>query len=110
MKIEKMIFESIEIIHIPHKDAPQIPIQSVFATRAPHRPNKIGLSLVRLLNIQDYVFHFEDIDILDQTFLLDIKPYIQRYDSRDHTRSGWHDLISDEIAFTLGSREGHPNQ
>ena len=80
-------------------------VRGIFATRAPHRPNKIGMSLVRLLKIQDHVLHVEDIDILDKTPLLDIKPYIKRYDSREYVRSGWQDNVPDDIAFSLGRRD-----
>ena len=82
-----------------------VDVRGVFATRAPHRPNKIGMSLVRLLEIRDNVLEVEDIDILDGTPLLDIKPYIKRYDSRKHVRSGWQDNVPDDIAFSLGRRD-----
>ena len=76
----------------------------IFATRSPHRPNKLGMSLVRLTKIDGHVLHVEDIDILDGTPLLDIKPYIQRFDSRGNVRSGWQDGVSDEKASVLGLR------
>ena len=79
--------------------------QGIFATRAPHRPNKLGMSLVRLVNIQENVLHVKDIDILDGTPLFDIKPYIQRFDSRENTRSGWQDTIPDDVATSRGVRE-----
>jgi len=77
----------------------------VFATRAPHRPNKLGMSLVRLLRIEGNVLYVSDLDIVDGTPLLDIKPYIQRFDSRENSRSGWQDDISDENASALGLRD-----
>ena len=80
-------------------------VRGIFATRAPHRINKIGMSLVRLLEIRGNVLEIEDIDILDGTPLLDIKPYIKRYDSREHVRSGWQDNVPDDIAFSLGRRD-----
>ena len=76
----------------------------IFATRAPHRPNKLGMSLVRLMRIKDNILHVKDIDILDGTPLLDIKPYIQRFDSKKNTRSGWQDTISDDAASMRGLR------
>ena len=79
--------------------------QGVFATRAPHRPNKLGMSLLRLENVQDNVIHVKDIDILNGTPLLDIKPYVKRFDSRDIVRSGWQDSVSDDIANFRGLRE-----
>lgn len=79
--------------------------QGIFATRAPHRPNKLGMSLVRLMSIKENVLHLKDIDILDGTPLFDIKPYIQRFDSREKVRSGWQDKIPDDIAVSRGVRE-----
>jgi tRNA-Thr(GGU) m(6)t(6)A37 methyltransferase TsaA len=77
----------------------------IFATRAPHRPNKLGMSLVRLTKIEDNVLHIKDVDILDGTPLIDIKPYIQRFDSRENVRSGWHDIVSDTVASIRGLRD-----
>ena len=76
----------------------------IFATRAPHRPNKLGMSLVRLDRIKNNILYVRDLDILDGTPLLDIKPYIQRFDSRENTRSGWQDTISDDAASMRGLR------
>ena len=76
----------------------------VFATRAPNRPNRIGFSVVRLLSIEGTTLHVEDVDILDGTPLLDIKPYIARFDSREETRSGWQDKVSEPEALRLGRR------
>ena len=78
--------------------------RGVFATRAPCRPNALGMSLVRLLRREGTVLHVEDIDVLDGTPLLDIKPYIGRYDSRNDARSGWQDDVSDDTARELGRR------
>jgi tRNA-Thr(GGU) m(6)t(6)A37 methyltransferase TsaA len=77
----------------------------IFATRAPHRPNKLGMSLVRLTGIEGNILRIKDIDVLDGTPLLDIKPYIQRFDSRENTRSGWQDTIPDDVASIRGLRD-----
>jgi len=61
----------------------------VFATRAPKRPNPIGLSVVRLLGIEGNVLHVENVDILDGTPLLDIKPYAPEFDQHAVERVGW---------------------
>jgi tRNA (Thr-GGU) A37 N-methylase len=61
----------------------------VFATRAPRRPNPLGLSIVRLISIQQNVIEFDGADMLDGTPLLDIKPYIQQFDKIAHSSSGW---------------------
>ena len=63
----------------------------LFATRAPARPNPIGLSCVRLLSIEGTTLHVGGIDILDGTPLLDIKPYASRFDRFNVTRCGWLD-------------------
>ncbi|RJX35154.1 MAG: tRNA (N6-threonylcarbamoyladenosine(37)-N6)-methyltransferase TrmO [Desulfarculus sp.] len=54
--------------------------RGVFATRAPARPNPIGLSVVRLLRVEGCVLHLEDVDVLDGTPLLDLKPYVPEFD------------------------------
>ncbi|MEM6927123.1 MAG: tRNA (N6-threonylcarbamoyladenosine(37)-N6)-methyltransferase TrmO [Myxococcota bacterium] len=64
------------------------PPRGVFSTRAPHRPNPIGLSATRLLRIEGHVVHVRGLDLLDRTPILDIKPYIPDYDRIDATR-GW---------------------
>jgi len=61
----------------------------VFATRAPARPCAIGLSVVRLLGISEGVVTVADIDVLDHTPLLDIKPYVPEFDSFPGSRAGW---------------------
>ena len=61
----------------------------VFATRAPKRPNNIGLSVVRLIGIDACTLTIEGIDVLDGTPLLDIKPYVTDADHADATSIGW---------------------
>lgn len=61
----------------------------IFAIRAPSRPNPIGISVVRLLEIRDNILSIEDIDIVDGTPLLDIKPYVPDFDCREAERIGW---------------------
>jgi tRNA (adenine37-N6)-methyltransferase len=61
----------------------------VFSTRAPVRPNPIGISTVKLLRIDGCTLHVEGVDILDGTPLLDIKPYVPAFDIRDADRTGW---------------------
>jgi tRNA-Thr(GGU) m(6)t(6)A37 methyltransferase TsaA len=64
-------------------------VHGVFATRAPRRPNSIGISVVRLLEVDGAVLHIEDVDVLDETPLLDIKPYVPAFDSIDAEAVGW---------------------
>ena len=61
----------------------------VFATRAPCRPNPIGISVVRLIKVNGNLLHVQDLDIIDGTPLLDIKPYVPEFDVREVERIGW---------------------
>jgi tRNA-Thr(GGU) m(6)t(6)A37 methyltransferase TsaA len=61
----------------------------VFATRAPRRPNAIGISTVRLERIEGTTLYVSDLDMLDGTPLLDIKPYVPQFDDRQEVRIGW---------------------
>jgi len=61
----------------------------LFATRAPRRPNAIGLSIVRLISVNDCELVIEDVDVVDGTPLLDIKPYVPEFDSFPDEKSGW---------------------
>ena len=63
--------------------------RGVFATRAPKRPNPIGLSVVRLLDRKNNVLNIENVDILDGTPLLDIKPYVPEFDFSNTSEIGW---------------------
>jgi len=63
--------------------------RGVFATRAPKRPNAIGISVVRLVKIEGTTLHIEDVDIVDCTPLLDIKPYVPEFDAKAAERTGW---------------------
>ena len=61
----------------------------IFAMRSPHRPNHIGLSIVKIKKIERNRLHFTEVDILDGTPVLDIKPYVKQFDSRPDAVSGW---------------------
>jgi tRNA-Thr(GGU) m(6)t(6)A37 methyltransferase TsaA len=63
--------------------------RGVFATRAPKRPNAIGISVVRLVKIEGTTLYIEDVDIVDSTPLLDIKPYVPEFDEKEAERTGW---------------------
>ncbi len=67
----------------------QTQTRGVFASRAPNRPNPIGLSIVKLDRIADGVLYVDGVDMLDGTPLLDIKPYIPASDSIPDARPGW---------------------
>ena len=64
-------------------------LHGVFATRAPRRPNSIGLSIVKLLGIEGRTLHIAEVDIVDGTPLLDIKPYVPEFDVKRAKRIGW---------------------
>ena len=63
--------------------------RGLFSTRAPKRPNPIGLSIVQLDKIENGVLHIRNVDILDGTPLLDIKPYVPEFDAQKKVRTGW---------------------
>lgn len=89
----------------PHEKLEVVPFlddhsHGVFATRAPARPNRIGLSIVRLESVQGRVLHFSGNDMLDQTPVLDIKPYVPRFDVRSTERIGWFAARVDQVAQT----------
>jgi len=69
----------------------------VFATRAPKRPNAIGLSIVRLIEIKENVLTIENVDLLDGTPLLDIKPYVPAFDAFCSAKAGWLDRSSRDV-------------
>ncbi len=64
-------------------------IHGVFATRAPKRPNGIGLSVVKLLQVEDNMLHIENVDIINETPLLDIKPFVLDFDAAEEHKLGW---------------------
>jgi tRNA-Thr(GGU) m(6)t(6)A37 methyltransferase TsaA len=71
--------------------------RGLFATRAPRRPNPIGLSVVRLLRIEGTTLHVENIDVLDGTPLLDLKPYVPKFDRPPDPRAGWLEATGDQV-------------
>lgn len=76
---------------------------SVFATRSPHRPNPIGLSCVELVKVDGLEVHIRNFDMLDNTPVLDLKPYIPAADAFPEARTGWLENAAAEhyeIAFT----------
>jgi tRNA-Thr(GGU) m(6)t(6)A37 methyltransferase TsaA len=79
-----VVKRSLEVVPFLDKEP-----HGVFATRAPARPNPIGLSVVKLLRIKGNKLVVENIDIIDGTPLLDIKPYVKQFDSVQKSRVGW---------------------
>ena len=71
--------------------------RGVFATRAPKRPNPIGLSVVKLSGLEKNIIHIENVDVLDGTPLLDIKPYVPEFDHHPADRIGWLKQVKEHI-------------
>ena len=78
--------------------------RGVFATRAPCRPNALGLSVVELVRREGNVLQLDGVDILDGTPILDIKPYTAKFDRFETTRNGWQDEVDEETASRRGRR------
>ena len=80
--------ESLKLIQYPKgKDIPR----GVFAIRSPLRPNKIGLTAVKIISVENNTLYFEGADMIDGTPLLDIKPYVPDIDSYPEAGKGWFD-------------------
>ncbi len=77
-------------------------LHGVFATRSPARPNKIGMSVVKLRGKEGNVLHVQDLDIIEGTPLIDIKPYVPEFDCRQSAKIGW---FSDKISKLDSTRD-----
>ena len=97
-------FHQAEITKLMVKPFLQDIKRGVFATRAPCRPNAIGLSVVELVRRDNNVLYLDGVDILDGTPLLDIKPYTSKFDYVRTSRNGWQDGVDEEAAQRLGRR------
>jgi tRNA (adenine37-N6)-methyltransferase len=86
--------------------------RGVFATRSPARPSPIGISVVRLLAVQEGVLEVAEVDIVDGTPLLDIKPYVPEFDCYSNSNAGWFDesnskrRLADARFDSLSPRKG----
>ncbi len=63
--------------------------RGLFSTRAPKRPNQIGLSIFKIESIDNEKIYVSGVDVLDQTPLLDIKPYVSKFDVINDSKNGW---------------------
>lgn len=73
--------------------------RGVFATRSPHRPNPLGLSLVQLLDVRGRTLVVSDLDLLDGTPVLDVKPYLPSHEAWPEARGGWLDAaLAEDLA------------
>ena len=71
--------------------------RGIFATRAPSRPNSIGLSLVELVRVENNLVYVERVDALNETPLLDIKPYVPEFEHIHNVRTGWLEGVKAQI-------------
>lgn len=108
-------FSHIHVLYWLHKAKPAalhvVPFldtepHGIFATRSPNRPNAIGLSVLRLVARHGTTLVVEDVDILDGTPVLDIKPYFARFDARHDARSGWVDTVDEDAQRCRGQSGG----
>ena len=79
--------------------------RGIFATRKPCRPNAIGLSVVKLIRIEDNTLYLDNVDILDGTPLLDVKPYTTRFDLHNVEKNGWQDEVDEQTAQKRGKQK-----
>jgi tRNA (adenine37-N6)-methyltransferase len=73
--------------------------KGIFAIRYFERPNNIGLSVVRLYAVRENMLEIGEIDIIDGTPLLDIKPYVPDFDNRSNVRTGWYENASNKSEY-----------
>jgi tRNA-Thr(GGU) m(6)t(6)A37 methyltransferase TsaA len=85
----------------------------IFATRSPRRPNPIGLSIVRLVAIAGSTLYIQEVDVVDGTPLLDLKPFVPAIDNRQTEKIGWFadrldrlPTVRSDDRFTVGDRSG----
>ena len=80
-------------------------LHGIFATRAPSRPNPIGISVVCLVKVEGNVLHIQDVDIVDGTPLLDIKPYVPGFDEGEVWKIGWLEKKMDKLPMSKDNGE-----
>ncbi|HEX2935224.1 MAG TPA: tRNA (N6-threonylcarbamoyladenosine(37)-N6)-methyltransferase TrmO [Bacteroidales bacterium] len=83
-RFHKIVGFELEVI--PFMDTEK---RGIFSCKAPKRPNAIGISTVKLIAIEANIIHIEQVDMLDGTPLIDIKPFYPRYDNRENVTIGW---------------------
>lgn len=71
--------------------------RGIFATRAPSRPNPIGLSLVELIRLENNFIYVERLDVLNETPLLDVKPYVPDFEYKHNVRIGWLEQVKGQV-------------
>ena len=91
-----------ELVVTPFMDTEK---RGIFACKAPKRPNAIGISTVKLISIKENIVHIEQVDMLDETPLIDIKPFYPRYDNRLNAKTGWLERFKKTPVVKLRSDE-----
>ena len=89
--------KGVNLTPIPFNDKTDTP-RGVFSTRTPVHPNHLGLSLVELISVEKNIVTFRGVDILDNTPIIDIKPYISNFDKVCNPKSGWMKSAENEVA------------
>lgn len=92
-RFHKIVGYELEVI--PFMDTEN---RGIFSCKAPKRPNALGISTVKLISIEGNIIHIEQVDMLDGTPLIDIKPFYPMYDNRKNVRIGWLEESGD-LAF-----------
>jgi len=82
-------------------------MQGVFATRSPRRPNPIGITVLKLTGVGEGLLFVENVDMLDETPVLDIKPYVPDFDVWDAERIGWLEGTSDKASTHKADERFH---
>lgn len=86
--------EGFNLMPVPFLDTEQ---RGIFATRSPKRPNAIGLSIVKIVQVENNVIDIENVDMLNETPLLDIKPYVPEFDVYTDVKAGWFEKAKGEV-------------
>lgn len=87
--------------HLLDKPYLEDKIHGIFSIRSPRRPNPIGFSVVKLEKKTDNILHISGVDIVDGTPLLDIKPYVSKFDVRKRVKNGW---LTKRLKFANGHK------
>jgi len=93
--------KSVQLRVIPFLDDQE---RGLFATRAPKRPNPIGLSVVKLIRVKENVLYIENIDVIDGTPLLDIKPFVREMEAVKDLRIGWLEKHASKMGSQLSDK------
>ena len=80
----------------------------IFSIRHFNRPNPVGLSIVKLENVNENILEISEVDILDGTPLLDLKPFVPFFDHRDNAKTGW--LSNPDLDMARGEPGKHRSE